>query len=43
MMELLGINTNNPESTKYTIKLLHGNINIVTKEFLKSTNVPDIA
>ena len=39
-MELLDINTNDPDITNYRIKFLIGNTNIVTKEFLKSRNVP---
>ena len=42
MVELVGINTNYPDSNKYSIYLLIGNTNIVTYEFLKSSNVPDI-
>ena len=40
---MVDINTNYHESTKYIINLLHGNIKVVTKYFLKSINVPDIA
>ena len=40
--EMVDINTNYPDSIKYIIKFLIGNIMIVTKEFLKSRNVPDI-
>ena len=39
---LVGVITNDPDSIKYIIKLLRGNTMIVTKEFLKSGNVPDI-
>ena len=42
MVYLVGINTNDPDSTRYIIMFLRGNIIIVTKEFLKSGNVPDI-
>ena len=42
MVELVDINTNDNDSTKYSIKLLRGKTMIVTKEFLKSRNVPDI-
>ena len=43
MVELVGISTNNPKSTKYRIKFLPVNTKSVTKEFLKSSIVPDIA
>ena len=33
---------NDPDSTKYIIKLLRGNTMAVTKEFFKSRSVPDI-
>ena len=39
---LMDVNTNDPDIIKYIIKFLRGNIMIVTKEFLKSSNVPDI-
>ena len=42
MADLVDINTNDPDSTKYSIQLLRGNTMIVTKEFLKSNNVLDI-
>ena len=42
MVELVDTNTNDPNSTRYIIELLRGNTMIVTKESLKSTNVPDI-
>ena len=42
MVELVGINTNGRDSTKYSIKSLQGNTTVVTKEFLKSGNVPYI-
>ena len=35
MVDLVDINTNDLESTKYIIKFLCGNITVVTKEFLK--------
>ena len=38
----MDINTNDPNSTIYSIKLLIGNILKVTKDYLKSSNVPDI-
>ena len=42
MVELVDINTNDNDSTKYSTKLLRGKKMIVTKEFLKSRNMPDI-
>ena len=42
MAELVDLNTNNLDSIKYIIKFLRGNTTIVTKKFLKSSNVPDI-
>ena len=42
MVELVDVNKNNPDSIKYIIKLLRGNKTVVTKDFLKSSNVPDI-
>ena len=42
MVYLVDINTNYHDSTKYSINFLRGNIMIVTKELLKSRNVPDI-
>ena len=42
MVDLVGINTNDPDSTKYIINFLKGNTMIVTKEFFNSRNVPDI-
>ena len=36
------VNKNDSDIIKYIIKLLSGNTIIVTKEFLKSSNVPDI-
>ena len=41
-MDILDINKNDPDSIKYRIKFLRGNIMILTKELLKSRNVPDI-
>ena len=35
MVEMVNINTNDHDSTKYSIDLFRGNIMIVTKEFLK--------
>ena len=43
MVELAKINTNDAENTNYIIKFLLGNTNVITKEFLKSRNIPDIA
>ena len=42
MVDLVDINTNDPDSTKYSIEFLRVNTMIVTKKSLKSTNVPDI-
>ena len=42
MVELVNINTNVPDSTKYIIKFLIGYTKVVTKEFLKSSNLSDI-
>ena len=42
MVELVDINSNVSDSIKYSIKFLIGNTIIVTKDFLKSGNVPDI-
>ena len=42
MVDMADINTNDPDSNRYIIVFLRGNIIIVTKEFLKSGNVPDI-
>ena len=39
---MVNINTNDPYSTNYNINFLIGKTIIVTKEFLKSGNVPDI-
>ena len=41
-MELLDINTNDTDITNYRNDFLRGNKKIVTKEFLKSGNVPGI-
>ena len=43
MVDLVDINTNYLDITKYSIKYLSINTKVVTKEFLKSRNVPDIA
>ena len=43
MVELEVVNTNDPNIIKNIIKLLRGNIVVVTREFLKSGNVPNIA
>ena len=37
----MDVNTIDPDSIKYIIKLLGINIMVVTKELLKSRNVPD--
>ena len=41
-VDIVDINNNDTDSTKYISKLLRGNTMIVTKEFLKPRNVPDI-
>ena len=38
---MVDVNTNDPYFIRYTIKLFRGNKMVVTKEFLKSRNVPD--
>ena len=42
MVELVNINTNDNDITKYSIKLFKGNTIILTKDSLKSWNMPDI-
>ena len=42
MVQLLDINTNYYDITKYSIKFFRGNTMIVTKDFLNSINGPDI-
>ena len=42
MADPVDISTNDNYSIKCSIKLLIGNTMMVTKEFLKSRNVPDI-
>ena len=42
MVDMVDLNTNYPDITKYIIKFLKVNTMIVTKEFPKSKNVPDI-
>ena len=42
MVELVDVNANDPDSIKKIIKFLTGNTIVVTKEFLKSSNIPDI-
>ena len=42
MVELVGLNKNDTYSIKFIIKLLILNTMVVTKKFLKSSNVPDI-
>ena len=41
-MDLLDVNTYYPNIIRYTIKLFRGNKMVVTKKFLKSSNVTDI-
>ena len=43
MVDLVDINTNDYDSTKYNIKLLRGNTKVVKNYFLKSRNIPKIA
>ena len=35
MVDLVDINTNDPDGTKYSIKFFRGNTMMVTKDFLK--------
>ena len=42
MVKLVYVNINAPDKIKYIIKLLIRNTIVVTKELLKSWNVPDI-
>ena len=42
MVDMVDINTNGPYSTKGSINLLRGNTIKLTKDFLRSSNVPDI-
>ena len=42
MVDLVDVNTNDPDSIKYIIKFLRGDTMVVTKELLKSRNVPCI-
>ena len=42
MAKLVDINTKNPDRIKYSIKLLKGEKMILTEEFLKARNMPDI-
>ena len=42
MVDMADINTNDPNSIKYRIMFLIGNIIIVTKEFLNSRNMTDL-
>ena len=42
MVELLDVNTNDPDSILNIIKFLRGNQMVVTNDFLNSSNVPDI-
>ena len=43
MVNLVDINTADPDSTKYSINFLHINKIVVTKESLKSSNLSGIA
>ena len=40
MVDLVDINTNDLKSTKYSITFFSGHTKAVTKEFLKSSNLP---
>ena len=42
MVDLVDVNTNDPDTIKYIIKFLRLNTMVITKELLKSMNVPDI-
>ena len=42
MVELVDINNNDPDITKYIIELLRGNTMILTNDLIKSRNVPYI-
>ena len=42
MVDLVDVNTNYPDSIKFSIRFLKVNTMMVAKEFLKSRNVPDI-
>ena len=42
MADLVDITTNDPKSTEYIINFLRVNTKFVTKDFIKSSNVPDI-
>ena len=42
MVYMVDINTKDPDSINYIIWFLRVNTMVVTKEFLKSSNVPDI-
>ena len=43
MVDLVGINYNDPNSTKYSINLLQINTKVVTKYLLNPINATDIA
>ena len=43
MVDLVDVNNNDTEITKYRIKFFHGNTKVLTKEFLKPSNGPDIS
>ena len=42
MLDLEDVNTDDPDRINYIINLLIGNTMLVTNEFLRSNNVPDI-
>ena len=42
MVELVVVDTNDPDIINYITKFLRGNKVVVTKQFLKSRNVTDI-
>ena len=42
MVETVDINTNDPKIKKHTIKFMRKKTKLVTKEFIKSVNMPDI-
>ena len=42
MLELADVNMNDTDRIKYIVQFMRGNTMVVTKQFLKSRNVPDI-
>ena len=42
MVDLVDVNKNDPDRIKYIIKFFRGSTMLVTKQFLKSRNVPYI-